>query len=361
MSEALDDLAQATPDWLTAALAGAGVLARGSVVAIEAREVGASSQVAHLAVRYSADAPPDAPAHLFLKVADPELERRMPRRNRAEVAFYRAVAGDASGLPLVRCYDAAYAGGDIDRFHLLLADPAATTHVARPYSAVPPTLAECHTMTDTLARVHARYWDDARLAGPLQRARAAERHTGMATAEFVAWADETLPRFLDDLGDRLPADRRALYAAIGARVPASVVEWQARGRHLTLTHGDVHRGNFLFPRDPATHTPAIIDWKRAGVTLGANDLAYMMALYWFPPTRAPREQPLLRRYHERLCEHGVAGYTWADLWDDYRLAVLRQFFEAVWGWSARQNSLIWWNHLERITAAITDLRCLEVL
>jgi hypothetical protein len=361
MSEALDDLAQATPDWLTAALAGAGALARGSVVAIEAREVGASSQVAHLAVRYSADAPPDAPAHLFLKIADPDLERRMPRRNRAEVAFYLAVAGDAGDLPFVRCYDAAYAGGDVDRFHLLLADPAATTHVAIPYSAVPPTLAECHLMIDTLARVHARYWDDAGMAGPLQDARSAERHTGMATAEFVAWADETAPRFLADLDEQLPADRRALYAALGARVPARVVERQARGRHLTLTHGDVHRGNFLFPRDPAGHTPYIVDWKRAAVTLGANDLAYMMALYWFPPTRAQRERALLRRYHERLGEHGVAGYAWADLWEDYRLAVLRQFFEAVWGWSARQNSLIWWNHLERITAAIADLRCLEVL
>ncbi|HEX5505324.1 MAG TPA: phosphotransferase, partial [Thermomicrobiales bacterium] len=346
---------------LTAALAGAGVLTRGSVVASDARPVGASSQVAHLAVRYSADAPSDAPAHLFLKVADPDLERRMPRRNRAEVAFYRAVAGDARDLPLVRCYDAAYAGGDVDRFHLLLADPAATTHVAIPYSAVPPPLAECHAMIDTLARVHARYWDDPRPAAPLQQARSAERHTGMATAEFVAWADETLPRFLADLAEHLPADRRALYAAVGARLPARLVACQARGRHLTLTHGDVHRGNFLFPRDAASHTPVIIDWKRAGVTLGANDLAYMMALCWFPPIRAQREQPLLRRYHERLREHGVAGYAWADLWDDYRLAVLRQLFEAVWGWSARQNSLIWWNHLERITAAITDLRCLAVV
>lgn len=99
---------------------------------------------------------------------------------------------------------------------------------------------------------------------------------------------------------------------------------------------------------------------RAAVTVGAHDLAYMMALYWFPATRARWERPLLRRYHERLLEHGVADYPWEDLWEDYRLGVLRQCFEAVWGWSARQNSAIWWNHLERVTLAIRDRRCLAV-
>jgi hypothetical protein len=33
----------------------------------------------------------------------------------------------------------------------------------------------------------------------------------------------------------------------------------------------------------------------------------------------------------------------------------------MWGWSVRQNSGIWWNHLERITRAMQDLHCLELL
>jgi hypothetical protein len=361
MADVLTDLAQATPAWLTTILHGRGLLARGQVDQIEQRRVGASSEVAHLRVRYSVDAPTNLPTYFFLKLTDPELEGRMPQRNRAEIALYRALADDPRDLPLVRCYDAVYAAGQPDRFHLLLADPSATTHVAYPYSAAPPTLPQCEQIVDTLALVHARCWEDRRLGALLQAARAAEQHTGAASEAFVGWANEVLPRLLADLGDRLPDERRALYARIGATVPTRVVERHATGRHLTLTQGDVHLGNFLYPRDPAVHRPYIIDWKRAGVTIGASDLAYMMALYWFPATRARWERPLLRRYHERLIEHGVTGYLWPDLWDDYRLCVLRQFFEAVWGWSVRQNSAIWWNHLERATLAILDLRCLKVV
>ena len=102
--------------------------------------------------------------------------------------------------------------------------------------------------------------------------------------------------------------------------------------------------------------PLVLGW------FGASDLAYMMALYWFPPVRRQREQELLHVYHEQLMAYGVTGYAWADLWDDYRLAVLRQFFEAVWGWSTKgQGSLIWWNHLERISLAIAELDCLTLL
>jgi len=69
----------------------------------------------------------------------------------------------------------------------------------------------------------------------------------------------------------------------------------------------------------------------------------------------------LRHYHERLIEHGVEQYSWDDLWLDYRLCVMKQLFEAVWGWSVGQNTSIWWNHLERISLAIEDLNCLELL
>ena len=357
MSETLTTLAQATPEWLTATLQANGTLSYGRVEAIAQRAVGASSQVAYLTIRYSADAPSAAPIDLLLKIADPELEQRMPRRNRAEIAFYSALATTPRALPVVRSYSARYAVGNPDRFHLLLADPTATTHIACPYSAAPPTMEQSTAIIDALARIHAHCWDDQGLGAQLQAARPAELQSGTLTEAFIPWATEAVPRFISDLGDRLTARQRDVYRQIGATIPARLVVRQNTGRALTLTQGDVHRGNFLYPRDSTTDTTLVIDWKRAGVTVGANDLAYMMALYWFPAIRAQREQTLLRRYHEQLCSHGVTNYSWDDLWEDYRLCVLRQFFEAVWGWSVRQNSTIWWNHLERITLAIEDLNC----
>jgi hypothetical protein len=212
----LTDLEHADPAWLTMTLHDAGALPQGAVVAVRRQEVNASSAVAHLTLTYSADAPPSAPTHLLLKLTDPELEQRMPGRNRREIAFYRAVARTITGLPIVRCYDAVYVTGAPDRFHLLLDDPSTTTHVSHSYSAVPPTMPQCEVIVDALAHVHARCWDGpdvARaLAAPDRQERRAgeESHTGGLTDALLVWARETVAAFVDAMGDRLTAERRVL-------------------------------------------------------------------------------------------------------------------------------------------------------
>ena len=361
MHDVLTNLDQATPEWLTRTLKQAGCLVRGQVIALSKHPVPASSQVAHLDVRYSGDAPDSAPTRLVLKLADPDLERRMPRRNQREIAFYRAVNDFGLELPAVRCYGAMYQRGELDQFQLLLEDPSATTHRAYAHSVVPPTLRQCELIIDTLARVHGQCWNRSFESTGIDGLHPAEAHTGPATERLISWAAETVPRFLDDLGERLSAERRGLYATIGLALPGRLVERHARATDLTLTHGDVHIGNFLFPRAPDVGGVYIIDWKRAALGIGASDLAYMMALHWFPQVRARWERQLLSRYYDALRRQGVERNSWAALWDDYRLSVLRQFFEAVWGWSVRQNAGIWWNHLERITLAIRNLECLELL
>ena len=362
MSDVLTELDQATPEWLTMILRQGAYLPPGQVVAAEPTPVNASSDVAHLRLRYSADAPADAPAHLFLKITWPGLEQRMPQRNKKEIAFYQAL-GDATGYPfLVRCYTADYVSGtgigdDVDRFHLLLDDPSATTHVAYEHSHVPPTSEQRALILESLARLHAFWWDHPLLRQPQFDSMRGEQ----ATRDLLVWAQQTLPASLDFLGDRIPPERARLYETVCAALFPKLLARLARGRHLTLTHGDIHVGNFLYPRDPARDGVYIIDWKGVEVTLGASDLAYMMALMWFPQLRQRVERDLLRRYHALLQEQGVTGYSWDDLWNDYRLMVMRHFCTAMWGWSVRQNSGIWWNHLERITLAIQDLDCLELL
>src|SRR5262245_56180929 len=44
---------------------------------------------------------------------------------------------------------------------------------------------------------------------------------------------------------------------------------------------------------------------------------------------APRS-PLLHRYHAALAGHGVSGYGFENLWEDYRLSVIGRVAEAVW-------------------------------
>ena len=41
------------------------------------------------------------------------------------------------------------------------------------------------------------------------------------------------------------------------------------------------------------------------------------------------EKPLLRRYHDQLQAHGVDGYSWDQLWTDYRLMIPMGVYIAV--------------------------------
>lgn len=88
-------------------------------------------------------------------------------------------------------------------------------------------------------------------------------------------------------------------------------------RALTIIHGDAHSWNFLFPRSGSG--PAyLIDWQLWHVDVGARDLAFFMALHWYPNRRRELEASLIERYHEALLAYGIANYSLDDLWLDYR-------------------------------------------
>jgi hypothetical protein len=99
------------------------------------------------------------------------------------------------------------------------------------------------------------------------------------------------------------------------------------------------------------------DWDSWRVDVGTDDLAYMMALHWYPDLRREFARPLLDHYHARLVAHGVTGYDRHALDDDYRLSVLWQIATPVWQSSNDIPPLIWWNNLGRAFLAIDDLGC----
>ncbi|HKC89368.1 MAG TPA: hypothetical protein VKG02_25525, partial [Blastocatellia bacterium] len=93
-----------------------------------------------------------------------------------------------------------------------------------------------------------------------------------------------------------------------------------------------------------------------------NDLAYTMALQWYPERRALMEDPLLRRYHSALLSHGVKGYAWEDCQVDYRYSVMNHLFTPVLQRAGGQiPTAVWWHNFERISEAYKDLNCAELL
>ena len=167
-------------------------------------------------------------------------------------------------------------------------------------------------------------------------------------------------RFADQLGDRLPDARRDLYRRLIEAAPSLTQRYHLR-RNVTIAHGDAHVWNFLLPQDPARQDVRLFDFDQWRINLGSGDLAYMMALHWYPDRRRSLERPLLDFYHETLLSHGVAGYDRRALDDDYRRSVLWHITKPVWQWVIGIPPVIWWNNLERIFMAVDDLGCRELL
>jgi hypothetical protein len=168
-----------------------------------------------------------------------------------------------------------------------------------------------------------------------------------------------LPAFFKDLGADLPfADRKVLEAAFNS----SLQPWLRLldQRALTVTHGDAHTWNFLFPRS-GEGMPYLIDWQVWHLDLGARDLAFMIALHWDRTARRQLELSLLRRYHEELLSAGISNYSFDDLLLDYRRCLVRNLTFPILFWSRGLPREAWRNRLDCALAAFRDLECAELL
>jgi hypothetical protein len=342
----------ADPDHLTAALRRADVLGdRGRVTG--ARVVHSFptvlSQFHRLKLDYENAV--DAPRHLYLKTGLPDGPGVAMDSGRREVAFYTTVASATSPGLLPRCYEAAT--GEAGAWHLLLED-LTDTHVIATQWPLPPTAAQTEAIVRCRARFQAAWWDHPRLG--------IDVGTWPSDAESDQWLAHlarSYEAFADALGDRLPPHRRVLYERLFANAPRLLQRFNSR-RHMTIIQGDAHVWNCFLPKDSA-ETPRLFDWDGWRPAIGADDLAYMIAMHWYPEMRRRTENVLLDAFHDELLAHGVTGYDRRALQDDYRLEVLWQTTRPIWMRAVGIPANIWWNNLERIHLAVDDLDCRELL
>jgi thiamine kinase-like enzyme len=347
----LSSAAGITPGWLTEVLLQHGSLAGASVtdVAVESASNTLLSAIATLRVTYAPAVPAGAPRHLFLKMSKDDAERH-PLFARKEVTFYRTIAPAMTDPPVPRCYDAMF--DDVTgRFHVLLEDLSETHRVLTTWP-LPPDFEACEHIVDAWARFHAGWWRDPRLGNGIGEAFDADAYAAYVATEFS--------RFVDSLGDRLSSERRERCERMVAAAPRIAIR-QWAGGSLTLSHGDAHFWNVLYPKEGMTGGVNIIDWDNWQPAPAARDLAYMMAVHWYPERRRRFERDLLLRYQRKLEAHGVAAYDMDALWRDYRLAVIQSIRTPLAQAAAGLPPVIWWGHLERIMLAYEDLDCEELM
>jgi hypothetical protein len=355
MTEPITSERQVTPRWLTARLRENGHLRRGHVSRIsKACFTSHFSHLCRLGLTYSRDAAPELPSNLLLKAALPDIEGSLDM-GRVEVSAYVAIANTVADPPFVRCFDAIYSPLS-NRSHILIEDKS-PTHF-QPEIPIPPSRRHCELSVQALAQFHAFGWRHSGLGATV-----GELLDRSAVKEIVARVETELAGIADYLGDALSPHRRSIYE----RALGFMTEFWARRltstERNTLLHGDAHLWNFLHPKDVDNGRAYIIDLGTTNrIRPPTNDLAYMMALQWYPERRAIIELGLLKCYHDRLVSQGVRDYCWDDCLLDYRFSVVAHLFTPVSQWAGKRvPATVWWHNLDRIFQAYEDLHCGELM
>jgi hypothetical protein len=338
---------------LTTALRQAGVLGEGRVcdVAVKSSRDTIVSHIIRLGLGYDGPAA-NAPASVILKLAHRDHAKTLWMAGRQEVAFYTEVAPLMPPGLTPRCFEGRF-DTETHAWHLLLEDLTDSHQIATAWP-LPPTFDQSMSIVRALAGAHAAWWDSPLLGVSVGAWLDAET-TNRNLREFAGHYQ----RFADHLGDRLPAARRDLYCRLIEAAPALTQRYHSR-RNVTIAHGDAHVWNFLLPQDPAREDVRLFDFDQWRINLGSSDLAYMMAMHWYPDRRRSLERPLLDLYHATLLSRGVRGYDRRALADDYRFSALWHITKPVWQWVIGIPPVIWWNNLERILMAVDDLDCREL-
>lgn len=364
---------QLTPKNLTDILLEKKFLLSGEVVSFDITSSCTTpvSDIYRIYVQYSADFSGEASNRLFLKIPKTNLETGfLTKLGKKEIKLYNSIKNN---VPIPICYGASY-NSSINRYYILLED--LSEHFIEAEWPIPPFMWQCEKAVDSLAKIHAKYWDHQYLEELEQylvdqslfkinstcldsfRLSFFDKKLNEDLLKYhVSQTQNMYQEFKYYLGDRLSKERQYIYEKVIDNLPL-ILKRTTKKLNVTLIHGDAHLWNFLYPLDNREYC-RLADWQTWDVNIGTEDLSHMIALHWFPKRRALYEGRLIRRYHEQLIINGVKTYSLDDVWNDYRLSVIRKIFLPMRQWySGEVSPQVWWNHLERIFLAFDDLNCL---
>ena len=350
MHVSTQDSLPTTPVQLTSALYGSGTLREGSIVSamITERIELPISHLWFIEVEYAAGSSPELPHRILLKW--PVDGSAAPERGGPELVFYRELAPELPSPPIVGCLATASPTTEVQ---WLILEDLRSSHTNSPWPTRPSDK-EVHEAVAVLARFHAHWWE-----APTLGSAVGTLHTETSLRTMVYDISANLPGLIEDLGEDLPlADRLELEKVFNS----SLRPWLrlVERRALTVTHGDAHTWNFLYPRS-GQGMPYLIDWQLWHLDVGARDLAFMMALHWDRSVRQQLELSLLHHYHEKLVNAGISNYSFDDLLLDYRRCVVRNLTFPIIFWSRGWARESWRYRLDCALAAYRDFNGAELL
>jgi hypothetical protein len=226
-----------------------------------------------------------------------------------EVSFYTDI-GVTNPLRPARPYFVAFDDATHD-FVLVLEDLGRLRNADQTVGCSVP---DAETVIDGIARHHAHWWDNDRLAAlPWLKTYNTDPFPAVVAGTYkAAW-----PVFAERVGyDMSPALRD-----FGERLP-SLMPWylaEITRSPVTFLHGDLRLDQLFFAVNADDAPVTVLDWQITAKGRGGFDVAYFLSQSLTAETRRGCEDDLLDRYAERLAESGI-DYGPEQLRRDYRLS-----------------------------------------
>lgn len=299
-------------------------------------------------VRYAPGTPATLPSRLVIKLTR-AVDKIMAPFYANEVAFYRGIRPELE-LEAPRCFGGAF-DPETTYFGLLLED-LTERGATFPNVTVRTSSDDVRPLLDTLAALHARYWQSPRFSGDLgwveTHVSGDVAHLMNNLAPFHIAQEVETENFKREMVQRLRTSAPELLAGVQA-----VQQHQSR-LPQTLLHGDTHIGNtYRLPDGSA----GLLDWQLMVRGHHMHDVNYFITTALSIEDRRNHERELLAYYLDRLAAQGAADVpTFEDSWREYRRTL-------VWGvyigWLTTPVVNYGWeinvmNHL-RLTTAYEDL------
>jgi hypothetical protein len=345
-----------TPEFLSRAISvmhpGAGVESFDMLEALGVGGMVSTAGRAQLRLHYTPGSPP-LPKHVVSKMIIGQKSIMPASAYETEVQIYRRMIRDLP-IPKPLCLGAFYEQ-DTGNFMLMLEHlgdrGAQFTNVLQP----PLTPEQVGTLLDTLAVLHAHYWESPAL----------DRESGWLSMLISGPGFDAFERndFIVSLMEHNLAEspyRRDVLTRTGMETPQklwrmlkAVHRHQADTIPLTLCHGDAGEHNTFFLADGSA---GFLDWQLSAKATWTHDVHYLIVTSLSVKDRRLHERSLIERYLRRLKELGVRYEPSLDLaMAEYSLAIMWGF---TIGWFAVPSNIygmaIISANIERLFAAAAD-------
>jgi len=320
---------QVGPDYISAAFAAVAPGARALSVTDQGGHSGTTSRRRFAITWNSVGRQAGLPTSVFAKATSPSPKNRTMVAAlglaRNEIAFYQTAR---PGLPDHLAPQAYHSYVTRGARHLLLTEDVVSNGGTAYSLADDADPAHAFAMMETLALLHAHFWETPRFATDLSWVKPESQRPGFF---LLLWQFRSVRgKLLKASGVELPSAVRDMADFVNRHDRELHRQWE-RGPQ-TLLHGDCHMGNTFRLVDGRA---GLLDWQVVHRGPGMREVAYFLTHSTPTAVRREYERDLIAHYLQALTDCGIADApNSSQAWDLYRFFV----FDA---WDSSAITVVW--------------------